>query len=163
MLVPTAENDRRDKHRLSGIRNECNLPEANNDTGSHYSNGQHRPCGRFVPLRGTGRVGTRPYVSAGAPQRCASERGGSIVPSWTVLAVTFFMLTCVSRRTVTGVLSFHGQISACISQFSAGTGPFFSGRRVCLWRHAARSRRDKEPYPNTFHFSNMEPRRPRCP
>ena len=23
---------RRDKHRLSGIRNECNLPEANDDT-----------------------------------------------------------------------------------------------------------------------------------
>ncbi len=36
---------RRDKHRLSGIRNECNLPEANDGTGSRYSTGQHRPSG----------------------------------------------------------------------------------------------------------------------
>ncbi len=27
--------------------------------------GLHRPCGRFVPLRGTGRVDTRPYKAGG--------------------------------------------------------------------------------------------------
>ena len=48
---------------LRDSRNECNLPEANDDTGLRYSHGQHRPCGRFVPLRGTGRVDTRPYSS----------------------------------------------------------------------------------------------------
>ena len=51
---------------LRDSRNECNLPEANDDTGSRYSTGLHRPCGRFVPLRGTGRVDTRPYAKPGA-------------------------------------------------------------------------------------------------
>ena len=38
--------------------------DANDDTGLRHSHGQHRPCGRFVPLRGTGRVDTRPYAEA---------------------------------------------------------------------------------------------------
>ena len=64
--------------------------DANDDTGSHHSHGLHRPCGRFVPLRGTGRVGTRPYVSVGTPQRRVIVDGSRR---------HVFMLTCVSRRT----------------------------------------------------------------
>ena len=75
---------RRDKHCLSGIRNECNLPEANDDTGFHYSYGFTSPLRAirsalrnrargYAPLRGAGGCSAGAWVRA--PARCFGGLG----------------------------------------------------------------------------------------